>query len=112
MKTLLPLFLMAGVLWGQPRLIDAHVHYNGDLKFLDRLVEKLEAVKGVAFLLTEPKDLGSAGPFIAKHPDRLIGFGEIRLDDPNAVELVERFHAAGCRGLGEISGPLKDFHDK
>src|SRR5712692_1381163 len=112
MKILLPLFLIAGVLVAQPRLIDSHVHHNGDPKFLERLVAKLEAVNGLAFLLTEPKDLGSVGPFVAKYPNRLIGFGEIRLDDPNAVELVERFHAAGFRGLGEISGPLQDFHDK
>jgi len=25
---------------------------------------------------------------------------------------VDRFHAAGCRGLGEISGPLKNYDDR
>ena len=94
------------------KLVDAHMHYNGDPKFLEQLVKKLDAVDGLAFLLVDPKDLGTAEPYIAAHRNRLIGFGQLKLDDPKAVELVDRFHDAGFRGLGEISGPLKDYHDK
>ncbi|MEX2263290.1 MAG: amidohydrolase family protein [Bryobacteraceae bacterium] len=95
-----------------PKLIDAHVHHNGDPAFLEKLIGKLEAADGLAFLLTAPKDLESVKGFIAKHPRRLIGFGSIRLDDPEAIALIDRFHAAGFRGLGEITGPLKPFDDK
>lgn len=108
---LLPLLLLTPCLFAQ-RIVDAHVHYDGDPAFLEKLVAKLDSVDGVAFLLTPPKDLETVKKFIAKHPRRLIGFGEIRLDDPNALDQVDRFHAAGFRGLGELSGPLKDFHDK
>ena len=94
------------------QLVDAHVHHNGDPAFLEMLVAKLDAVDGMAFLLTEPKDLESVKGFIRKNPKRLVGFGQIQLDDPKAPALVDRFHEAGFRGLGEISGPLKDFHDK
>jgi uncharacterized protein len=96
----------------QPRLVDAHVHHNGDPAFLQRLVTKLDAADGVAFLLTASKDLDSVKAFIAKHPNRLIGFGSIQLDDPHALELVDRFHAAGFRGLGELTGPLKNYDDR
>ena len=96
----------------QPKLIDAHIHHNGDPAFLQKLVAKLEAVDGVAFLLTAPTDLDNVRSFMARHPGRLIGIGSIKLDDPQALAQVDRFHAAGFRGLGEISGPLKDFHDK
>ena len=108
---ILLLLLIAPGLFAQ-KLIDAHVHYNGDPAFLEKLVARLEAADGTAFLLTEPKDLGTVTAFVAKYPKRLIGFGQIHLDDPQAVAQVDRFHAAGFRGLGEISGPLKDFHDK
>ena len=118
-KRLLAAFLLVApclsILPAQPapaRLVDAHVHHNGDPAFLQKLVSKLETLDGLAFLLTAPKDLESVRKFIAAHPNRLIGFGEFGLDDPQAVELVERFHAAGFRGLGEISGPLKSFDDK
>ncbi len=95
-----------------PRLIDAHVHHNGDPAFLEKLVARLDSVDGLALLLTAPKDLDSVKAFIAKHPNRILGMGDISLDDPRAVELVDRFHAAGFRGLGELSGPLKNYDDR
>jgi hypothetical protein len=95
-----------------PRLIDAHIHHNGDPAFLEKLVARLDSVDGLALLITAPKDLDSVKGFITQHPHRLMGLGEIRLDDPLALELVERFHAAGFRGLGEMTGPLKNYDDR
>ena len=95
----------------QPKVIDCHIHYNGDPAFLQKLLAKLESVDGMAFLLTEPADLPSAERFVHAHPDRLTGFGEIDLDDPKALEQVDLFHEAGFRGLGELEYPLKRFDD-
>jgi uncharacterized protein len=95
-----------------PRLIDAHVHYNGDPAFLERLVAKLDAVAGMAFLLTTAKDLGTVQAFVADHTDRIVGFGDIKLDDPQALAEIDRFHAAGFRGLGEFTSPLKNYDDR
>jgi len=102
-------------LWAQispPKIIDAHLHHNGDPAFLEKLTAKLDSVDGLALLITAPQDLGNVTAFIAKHPNRLICNGEISLDDPVVLDLVDRFHAAGCRGLGEISGPLKNYDDR
>jgi predicted TIM-barrel fold metal-dependent hydrolase len=96
----------------RPKLIDAHIHHNGDPAFLQKLVAKLDAVDGLALLITAPKDLKSVTEFISKHPSRLICLGEVQLDDPVAVALVDRFHAAGCRGLGEITSSLKNYDDR
>jgi predicted TIM-barrel fold metal-dependent hydrolase len=41
----------------------------------------------------------------------LIGFGDIKLDDPNVLQEIDRFHAAGFRGLGEITSTLKAYDD-
>ena len=116
-RFLLPLALLAslGTLAAQtapPRLIDVHLHHNGDPVFLEKLVAKLDSVDGLALLITAPKDLDSVKGSIAKHPNRLMGLGNISLDDPLALELVDRFHAAGFRGLGEILGPLKNYDDR
>jgi predicted TIM-barrel fold metal-dependent hydrolase len=92
--------------------VDAHVHHNGDPEFLRKLVARLETADGAAFLLTQPKDLEGVKKFIAEHPHRLIGFGGIKLDDPHALSLIEQFHAAGFRGLGEITSPLKSYDDR
>ncbi len=96
----------------RPKIIDAHLHHNGDPAFLEKLLAKLDSVDGLAFLLTAPKDLEQVKAFIAQHPNRVIGFGDIKLDDPRAVQLVDRFHAAGFRGLGEMSGPLRNYDDR
>ncbi len=95
-----------------PKLVDAHVHHNGDPEFLKKLVAKLDSVDGLALLITAPNDLGQVTDCIKQHPNRLICLGELRLDDPTAVSLVDRFHDAGCRGLGEITTPLKNFDDR
>jgi predicted TIM-barrel fold metal-dependent hydrolase len=106
------------LLWGlcacaqpAPKLIDAHMHYNGDPAFLQRLLAKLEEVDGLAFLLVDPKDFDGVKDFIKQHSNRLVGFGEIQLDAPKVLEQIDRFHAAGFRGLGELSGPKKNYDD-
>ncbi len=108
--SLSPLTLLAQA--HQPKVVDIHMHNDGDPAFLEKLAAKLDSVDGVACLLTPPKYLDQAKGFIAKHPNRLIGLGDVKLDDPNAVELVDRFHAAGFRGLGEMSSPLKNYDDR
>ena len=115
LSVFLMLVIIPSVILGQtspPRVVDAHVHYNGDPAFLEKLVAKLDSVDGIAFLLTKPQDLESAEAAIAKHPNRLIGFGDISPDDPRAVELVDRMHQAGFRGLGEITSTLKNYDDR
>src|SRR5436309_1021416 len=78
------LLLMAGfsVCWChqvQPKLIDCHVHHNGSNEFLQKLITKLEAVQGMAMLITAPKDLQAVIEFMKSHPGRLVGLGEIQL---------------------------------
>ena len=97
---------------GQRRLVDVHVHYNGDKGFLQQMLARLDKYDGTAFLSDPAEDLQDVQTFIQQHPKRFVGFGSIRLDDAQAVALVDRFHAAGFRGLGEMSGPLKNYDDK
>ncbi len=96
----------------RPKIIDVHIHYNGDPVFLEKLTAKLDAVDGMALLITAPKDLGVVTGFIKQHPNRLKCLGELRLDEPTAVSQVELFHDAGCPGLGEITSPLKNYDDR
>ena len=95
-----------------PKLIDVHEHFNGEPGVLERLLGKLDAADGLGFLLTTPTALPEASKFIKEHPDRLLGFGDIKLDDPDVLNQVDRFHAAGFRGLGEISSAQKNYDDR
>ena len=45
---------------GAPRLIDVHVHYNGEPGVLEKLLVKLNALDGMAILLTTPQGLPEA----------------------------------------------------
>jgi predicted TIM-barrel fold metal-dependent hydrolase len=106
------LFLLISLpAFAQPKLIDAHMHYNGDAAFLKALIAKLDSLDGLAFLLVVPKDFDGVKDFVKEHSNRLVGFGEIQLDHPKVLEQIDRFHAAGFRGLGEISGPKKNYDD-
>src|SRR4030095_16475309 len=95
-----------------PRLVDCHVHYNGDPKFLEQLTARLDKAGAIAFLLVKPSDIDSVKPYIAAHPNRLIGFGDIRLDAPGVLSDIDRAHKAGFRGLGEITNPQYSFDDR
>jgi len=108
---LLFVFLISGVAFAQPKLIDAHMHYNGDPAFLKLLLAKLDSVDGLAFLLVDPKDLDGVKDAVKQHANRLVGFGEIQLDAPDVLRQIDRFHAAGFRGLGELSGPKHKYDD-
>ena len=106
---------LAGACFAQdrmPRLIDAHVHHNGKNDFLEQLSQKLASVDGMAFLITAPKDLAAVTDFMKSHPGRLVGLGEVQLDDPDVLAKIDRFHAAGFRGLGEITNPQYSFDDR
>jgi hypothetical protein len=108
----LPLF---GQAW-TPKIVDTLVHYNlykkGDPAFLEKLVAKLDSVDAMAILTTAPEDLDTVTALIKQHPKRLVCQGRLDLDDPTALELVDRFHEAGCVGLGEITSPLKNYDDR
>jgi len=97
---------------GTPRLIDVHVHYNGEPGVLEKLLVKLNAIDGMAILLTTPQGLPEATRFIREHPDRFVGFGDVKLDDANVLDEIDRFHLAGFRGLGEITSTLKNYDDR
>jgi uncharacterized protein len=95
-----------------PKLIDVHEHFNGEPGVLDQLLAKLTAADGMGILLTTQKGFPQATKYIHEHPDRFIGFGDIKLDDPDALNQIDRFHQAGFRGLGEITSSQKDYDDR
>ena len=73
---------------------------------------RLSSVSGEAMLITAPKDLTQVTTFMQQHPGRLIGLGEIDVDAPDVLTTIDRFHAAGFRGLGEISRPQYPYDDR
>lgn len=94
-----------------PKLIDVHEHFNGEPGVLDELLAKLKAADGIGILLVTQQGFSEANKFIHEHLDHFIGFGDIKLDDPDVLNQIDRFHEAGFRGLGEITSSEKNYDD-
>jgi uncharacterized protein len=94
-----------------PKLIDVHEHFDGEPGVLEQMLVKLQAADGMGFLLVTQKGFPEASKFVHEHPDRFVGFGDIKLDDPNVLEEIDQFHQAGFRGLGEITSSEKNYDD-
>ena len=72
----------------------------------------MQELDGLALLITVPRDISDVTAAISSHPGRLLGLGELRLDDANALALVDRFHEARFAGLGEITQPQYPYDDR
>jgi uncharacterized protein len=95
----------------QPRIIDEHVHYNGDPAFLEKLVAKLDSLAGMACLLVPPANMDTAVPFIRAHPNRLVGYAEIDMDSEHAIEDIDVANENGFRGIGELEYVRHGYDD-
>lgn len=94
-----------------PKLIDVHEHFDGEPGVLEQMLDKLQTADGIGFLLVTQRGFQEASTFIHEHPDRFIGFGDIKLDDSNVLQKIDQFHQAGFRGLGEITSSEKNYDD-
>jgi len=71
----------------------------------------MDSVDGMAFLLVPPAEMSTAVPFIHAHPNRLVGFAEIDMDSPHAIEDIDIAHEAGFRGIGELEYVKHNYDD-
>jgi uncharacterized protein len=108
-------FLASSLLFAQthqPKIIDVHHHYFSEPSYLGKVIAKYQSLDGFVLLITAPKDLATVTQAMKEHPGTIGCLGELQLDDPVAVAMVDRFHNAGCVGLGELTGPLYNYDDR
>lgn len=91
--------------------IDAHYHYRDSADFIPKTVETCRKYNTMVCLFTPIQALEKIREAAQKYPEVFIPMGSIRLDDPQALDQIDRFHKAGFKGIGELSRPVKDFHD-
>jgi len=78
---------------------------------LDRLLVKLNAADGLGILLVTPNGFPEASKFIQQHPNRFIGFGDIKLDDPDVLNQIDRFHQADFAAWARLPRP-ENYDDR
>jgi len=91
--------------------IDSHYHYRNEPDFIRKTVEVYGKYNTMVCVLTPMQAIEVVRDAMKKYPETIIGYGSIKLDDPNALEQIDKFHQAGFKGIGEMSNPARDYND-
>jgi hypothetical protein len=89
-------------------VIDSHLHYRDQPDFVEKLVRTYRARNAMACVLTPYKHLEVVRKAAAEHPDVVIPYGHINVDEPAALAQVAAFAAAGFRGI-KMHRPRHDW---
>jgi len=94
------------------RIVDMHVHFDEkNPNFVDDLVKVTEPLNVTACVLTPYRSRMVVADAAKRHPARIVPFGYVDMDAPDAVHQAEEFHVLGYRGLGELEFVKKPYTD-
>ena len=91
-------------------IIDSHQHYRDDPAYLDALVRIYGARSAMACVLTPIRALETVRKAAAAHPDVVIPYGYVNVDDPEARAQIDRFAKAGFKGI-KMHRPKHNWDD-
>lgn len=95
-----------------PFIIDSHIHYTATDEWEKSFLEIYTRHNAMGCLLIPMKDIERGIAFAKAHPDRVIPYAEINIDSATVVEDIQKLHAMGFRGLGELfARGRKDYND-
>src|SRR5262245_59382087 len=72
-------------------IIDAHQHYSASPDYIDRLVKVYRPRNAMACVLTPMAGFEVVKKAAAQHPDVIIPYGHIHVDQPDVVEEIQKF---------------------
>src|SRR5258705_3810414 len=97
---------------GAQRIVDMHVHFDEkNPNFVGDLVKVCERLNMTACVLTPYPNRKLIAEAAKQHPKRIVPFGFVDLDAPDAVQQVEELHTLNYRGLGELEFVKKPYTD-
>jgi predicted TIM-barrel fold metal-dependent hydrolase len=91
-------------------LIDSHQHYEDRPDYVPRLVNAYRARKAMACVLTPMIGFDAIRKAAADHPEVVIPYGQINVDAPEALAEIEKFAAAGFKGI-KMHSPRHNWDD-
>ncbi|MDX2032177.1 MAG: amidohydrolase family protein [Blastocatellia bacterium] len=80
-------------------VIDTHHHYGAAPGYIERLVKVYRPRNAMACVLTPMTGFEVVRRAAAQHPDVVIPYGQISVDHPDVMEEIQKFAAAGFRGV-------------
>ena len=87
---------------GQPPrrfIIDSHQHYQPAPDYVERLVKVYRRRNAMACVLTPMAGFEVIEKAAADHPDVVIPYGHVNVDDLNVVKEIQKFADAGFKGV-------------
>ena len=91
-------------------IIDSHQHYSDAPGYIETLVKIYRPLNAMACVLTPMRALEVVRDAAKAHPDVVIPYGYINVDDPEAPAHIERFAKAGFKGI-KMHRPKYDWDD-
>ena len=91
-------------------VIDSHQHWRKDPAYIETLVKTYRPRNAMACVLTPLEGLDTVRRAATEHPDVVIPYGAVNVDDPQAREHIERFAAAGFKGI-KMHRPKHNWDD-
>jgi uncharacterized protein len=91
-------------------IIDSHQHYDGKPDYFDRLVATYRPHNAMACVLTPMPAFDATKRAAAAHPDVVIPYGRISVDDPGAAREIDTFADAGFKGI-KMHSPRRNWDD-
>ena len=80
-------------------IIDAHQHFNAAPNYIDRLVKVYRPRNAMACVLTRISGFEVVRKAAAQHPDVVIPYGHVDVDNPAVNDEIQKFAGAGFRGI-------------
>src|SRR5262245_39626052 len=80
-------------------IIDTHQHYSSAPDYIQRLVKVYRPRNAMACVLTPMAGFETVKKAAAQHPDVIIPYGHVSVDNPKVIPEIQKFAAAGFRGI-------------
>jgi uncharacterized protein len=91
-------------------VIDAHQHYSDAPDYVARLVKIYRPLNAMACVLTPMAGFEVVRKAATQHPDVIIPYGRVNVDEPGVVKEIQRFADAGFRGI-KMHTPRHNWDD-
>lgn len=91
-------------------IIDAHQHFSPTPGYVDRLLASYRPRNAMACVNGWRREYGAIAAAAQRHPDTIIPYGRLSVDDANALADVDYFAANGARGI-KLHSPKRDWDD-
>lgn len=80
-------------------VIDSHQHWKSDPVYVEKLVRTYRPRNAMACVLTPLEGLEAIRKAAGQYPDVIIPYGYVNVDDPHALSHIDKFAAAGFKGI-------------